>query len=276
MANKRLKDFKKAEYNPRKITDQELSSLDKSIQEFGDLSGVVINERTNTIIAGHQRIKTFDSKKTKIVTEEHKDNLGTTAIGHIKVKNDDGEVFNVPLRMVDWDARREKLANIAANNQGGEFDNQKLGKLLAELEEDQFDIELTGFTDGEYQNLLRKSIDDDQKDKYVRKLSSPTYEVQGKKPSLSQIYDTTKSDELKEEIRAARLPKDVTNFLLSAAERHTEFRFDYAAEYYAHASKKVQRLMEDCAMVIVDHEKAVEHGYLKLTQEIMDMIKNGQ
>lgn len=271
-----IKKFKPAKYNPRKISVQELGALDKSINEFGDMSGVVINKKTDTIVAGHQRLKTMGSKKTKIVTTKHKDDKGTVALGHIEVICEDGTKFNVPLRIVNWDIRREKLANIAANNHGGEFDNQKLGKLLAELNTDKFDIELTGFTDGEYQNLVRKGVDSDKQDKYVRKLSSPIYEVQGKKPSFSQLYDTSKSDELKEEIRAAKLPKDVTCYLLAAAERHTQFRFDHAAEYYAQAPAKVQKLMEDCALVIVDHKKAIEHGYLKLTQEIMDMVKNGQ
>ena len=276
--SKSIGDFNQAKYNPRKITPVQLQALNKSIEEFGDLSGVVINEKTNTIVAGHQRLKTLGNKKTKIVTQKHKDAFGTVAMGHIEVTKEDGSVFNVPLRMVHWDLRKEKLANIAANNHGGEFDNQKLGKLLAELDEKPFDIELTGFSNGAMQNMIRRSIesDDAPKEKYVRKLSSPIYQVTGKKPKLSAVYDRTKTEELREAILAARLPKEINDFLLSAAERHTRFNYAQAAEYYAHADKKVQRLMEDCAMVIIDHKKAIEHGYLKLTNEIMDMVKNGK
>lgn len=270
----KLKGFKPAKYNPRKITPEALRALNKSIEEFGDLSGVVINKRTNTIVAGHQRITTLGSKKTKIVTKPYEDTFGTVEVGHIEVRTENGN-FNVPLRIVNWDLRKEKLANIAANNHGGKFDNQKLSKLLAELDNSKFDIELTGFTDGEFQNLVRKTEEATESDKYVRKLTSPIYQPTGKKPKLRELFDRTKTEELQKTIKAARLPEDVTAYLMAAAERHTKFRYDLAAEYYAHADKKTQRLMEDCAMVIIDHNKAIEHGYLKLTEDIMGMVSDG-
>lgn len=268
-----LSDFKKAKYNPRKITPEALAALNKSIEEFGDLSGVVVNKRTNTLVSGHQRIATLGNKKTKIVTEKREDKFGTVEVGHILVKKEDGKVFQIPLRIVDWDIRREKLANIAANNHGGEFDNQKLGKLLAELDTKKFDIELTGFSENDFHNVIRRTVGSEAAStRYVRKLTSPIYEVKGKKPSLSQVFDTTKTDELKAAIAKANLPKDVTKFLNAAAERHTKFRFDLAAEYYAHADKKTQRLMEDCAMIIIDYDRAVELGYVKLTDDIRGMV----
>ena len=64
---KSLKDAKPAKYNPRKITEDRLEKLKKSIESFGDLSGVVINNRTGSIVAGHQRIKTLGDKKTCVV-----------------------------------------------------------------------------------------------------------------------------------------------------------------------------------------------------------------
>lgn len=271
----KLSSFKKAKYNPRQISADQMKALNKSIEEFGDLSGIVVNTKSNTIIAGHQRITTMQGKKTKVVTKEFKDNFGTVAVGHIEVTSSSGSTFNVPLRLVSWSSRQEKLANIAANNHGGEFDNQKLGKLLAELDNDKFDIELTGFTEGEFQTLIRASTEV-ALDKYTRKLSSPIYKITGKKPTSSQLYDRTKTEELQESIRKAGLSKNVTAYLMAAAERHTKFNFDMAAEFYAHTDKKTQGLMEDCALVIVDHNKAIEHGYLKLTSEIMDMVKNGE
>lgn len=271
---KKLKAFKPAKYNPRTISAEALRALNKSIEQFGDLSGVVINKRTNTIVAGHQRITTLSSKKTKIVSKPYKDTYGTVEVGHIEVKTDQGN-FNVPLRIVDWDLRTEKLANIAANNHGGKFDNQKLGKLLAELDNSKFDIELTGFTDGEFQNLIRKSEGAKENDKYVRKLSSPIYKPTGKKPKVAALFDRTKTEELQKSIQATKLPADIKEYLMSAAERHTKFRYDLAAEFYAHADKKVQALMEDCALVIIDHNKAIEHGYLRLTEEIIGMVNDG-
>jgi hypothetical protein len=270
----KIKDFKQASYNPRKISTSQLQALNKSIEKFGDMSGVVINRRTgNTTVAGHQRLKTLADKKTKIVTEKHKDEFGTVETGHIIATKEDGKTFKVPLRIVDWDSRTEKLANIAANNHGGEFDNQKLGKLLAELDgKTKFDVELTGLTDNKLKALINNATKDEAKTRYVRKLASPIYQVTGKKPKLEQVYDRTRTIELQDAISKARLPKPVYDFLMAAAERHTKFRYDLAAEFYAHADKKVQQLMEDCAMVIVDHKRAIELGYLKVSEEIMDMV----
>lgn len=268
--------FKPADYNPRKISDDQLAALNKSMAEFGDLSGVVINKKTNTIVAGHQRTKTMSDKDTKIVTEKYKDKYGTVEQGYIEV-TEGKQTFKVPLRIVNWDIRKEKLANIAANNLGGEFDNQKLGKLLAELDEGEFDVELTGFSESKTETLIRRSLeDDDAGEKYVKKLASPIYKPTGKVPKLNKIFDTTKTDELCETINAAKIPEDVRDFLIHAAQRHTKINYAYAAEYYAHAPKKVQRLMEDVALVIVDFDKALEHSYLRMTEEIQEIIKDGE
>lgn len=53
----KLSDLKPAEYNPRKISADQLKNLKKSIEEFGDLSGIVFNRRTGNVVGGHQRLK---------------------------------------------------------------------------------------------------------------------------------------------------------------------------------------------------------------------------
>ena len=40
------------------------------------------------------------------------------------------------------------------------------------------------------------------------------------------------------------------------------------ADYYAHSSKEMQMLMEKSALVIIDFEKAIQLGYVKLSEEI--------
>jgi len=52
-----LTDIKSAGYNPRTITDEQLKMLNKSLQTFGDLSGIVYNRRTGNLVGGHQRLK---------------------------------------------------------------------------------------------------------------------------------------------------------------------------------------------------------------------------
>ena len=64
------------------------------------------------------------------------------------------------------------------------------------------------------------------------------------------------------------LPEDEKAFLRYAAQRHTVFNYKYIAEYYAHAEAPTQRLMENSGLVIIDFNRAIELGYVKLSEEI--------
>lgn len=47
--------IKPAEYNPRKISEEQKAKLRESIQELGFVMPVIVNKANNVIIAGHQR-----------------------------------------------------------------------------------------------------------------------------------------------------------------------------------------------------------------------------
>ena len=137
-------EFKAAEYNPRYISDSRLKRLKKSIEAFGDLSGIVFNKKTKRLVSGHQRLKTLDGVKTFVKTQPYTDEHGTVEIGHVMAHTANG-LIKIPLRIVDWSEEKvEKAANIAANSHGGEFDKEKLRKVLTSLETQTFDIELLG------------------------------------------------------------------------------------------------------------------------------------
>lgn len=135
-----------AEYNPRVISARQLKGLNTSYETFGDLSGIVFNRATKTLVSGHQRIKTMKGKKTRIVAEPHTDEFGTVAVGHIEVIGKNKTITKIPYREVKWtDDKAEKAANIAANAHGGDFDTNKLSKLLEEIEpRESFEIEQLG------------------------------------------------------------------------------------------------------------------------------------
>ena len=63
-------------------------------------------------------------------------------------------------------------------------------------------------------------------------------------------------------------------FLKFAAARHIVFRYDKIADYYAHASEDMQKLMEDSALVIVDLEDAIMNGFVETTARIDEIIQN--
>ena len=46
-----------ATYNPRQMPESEMLSLRKSLREFGAVQPIIVNERTNTIVGGHQRVR---------------------------------------------------------------------------------------------------------------------------------------------------------------------------------------------------------------------------
>lgn len=162
----KIEDLKGASYNPRYITAKQLAALKKSIEEFGDLSGVVFNRATGVLVSGHQRIKSIKGKSSKIVKENtKKDRQGTVALGNIEVKEADGTLTRIPYREVEWDNKlQEMAANVAANAAGGEFDQAKLGAIMAKLEKGQFDVELTSidnWTTAKAIGKFKKSKDED-------------------------------------------------------------------------------------------------------------------
>lgn len=124
-----IEKLKPADYNPRKDLkpeDEEYQKIKKSILEFGYVDPVIVNTDM-TVIGGHQRLKVLKD-------------LGYTVI---------------ECNVVDLDKNKEKALNIALNKITGEWDNQKLEDLLAELKEADFDLSTTGFTFDEVDNMLK-------------------------------------------------------------------------------------------------------------------------
>lgn len=103
---------------------------------------------------------------------------------------------------------------------------------------------------------------------YTHKITSPVYEPKNEKPDLSTLTDSGRTDELLAKIEASNVSPDEKEFLRQAAARHTVFDYAKIADYYAHASKEMQELMEDSALVIIDFGKAIEKGYIRLSDEI--------
>jgi hypothetical protein len=148
--------LKPAKYNPRRITDKKLEILEKTLKEYGDLSGIVFNKKTGNLVGGHQRLKVLP-KDSIIISEPFKDNTGTTAKGIIKT-----DIGEFTYREVNWTIEKEKAANIAANKGGGEWDFTGLKEVLFELDSKDFDFELTGFEFEEVEMLLNDSHLDDK------------------------------------------------------------------------------------------------------------------
>jgi hypothetical protein len=152
-----------------------------------------------------------------------------------------------------------------------EWDEEMLSATLEALQfEDEAMLEVAGFTDADIKQLQNGKgetggIDDDT---YTAKIIAPVYEPKGKCPVVADLYDHTKTSQLMADIKAAKLPKEVTEFLMLAAERHTVFHFQNIAEFYCHASTEVQDLMERSGLVIIDFDKAIEYGFVHMTDRL--------
>jgi hypothetical protein len=154
--NNSLDLLKPADYNPRRITPAQKEALRRSYEKFGDLSGVILNRRTGTLVGGHQRISLFRaSTNAKIETKPHKDRTGTVSIGYVVVPRENGGTTRIPYRVVDWDGKTEMAANVAANSAGGEFDEQKLGYVLSTLQKGKFAIEDIPLGSNEWRSSIR-------------------------------------------------------------------------------------------------------------------------
>lgn len=117
----------------------------------------------------------------------------------------------------------------------------------------------------------QKQITDD---KYTSKISLPQYEIKGEKPHIEELVLTTKVGKLISDIKNSSVTEQEKRFLTMAAYRHLVFNYAKIAEYYAHATKEMQSLMEESALVIIDLEDAIMNGYAIASKKIDNLIKN--
>jgi ParB-like chromosome segregation protein Spo0J len=176
----------------------------------------------------------------------------------------------------------EATAYAISDNRSSElatWDDTALADTLRALQSEDFDLSAVGYRDDEVdaliEGLAREAAggvggdrEDDLSGTYSRKIKAPIYEPKGERPAIADLYDHDKTSQLIAEIEAADLPVELTRFLVLAAERHTVFHFRNIAEFYAHADGSIQGLMERSGLVIIDFHKAIEHGFVRMTERI--------
>ena len=110
--------------------------------------------------------------------------------------------------------------------------------------------------------------EDESEKKYSSKIQAPIYEPKNKKPHILELINKEKTHRLIREIDNSNLSIEDKTFLMDAARRHNVFNYEKIADYYANSNKEMQNLMEKSALVIIDFEKAIQLGYVKLCDEI--------
>lgn len=136
--------------NPRKASASELKRLDKTMQRYGEIGCILHNETTGNLGGGNLRTFVLPKDAKIVITEEFDvpDAKGTTAWGYVEAH---GTRFLY--RRVRWDIDTENGAMVAANNSGGSNDYTLLTPLLIDLDHKNVDIEETGFSNTQFEDL---------------------------------------------------------------------------------------------------------------------------
>lgn len=117
-------------------------------------------------------------------------------------------------------------------------------------------------------DLFNYEAEDKGEQRYSKKVTTPVYELKSTRPNLLELVNDSKTKRLIREIENSGVSEDEKKFLIAAATRHNVFHYQKIADYYAHSNKEMQALMEKSALVIIDFDKAIQYGYVKLTDEI--------
>lgn len=109
--------------------------------------------------------------------------------------------------------------------------------------------------------------------KYSKKVEAPQYLPKEQCPALEELCATNKYSELIANINKSTVSEEEKAFLIKAATRHLVFNYAKIADYYAHATPEMQRLMEQSALVIIDFDDAIANGYIKLSSTIKSIVE---
>lgn len=134
-----VSDLKPASYNPRKqlkAGDKEYEKIKNSIQEFGYVEPIIVNYDM-TVIGGHQRLTVLKD-------------LGYTEVQCVEVHIED--------------ENKVKALNVALNKITGAWNEELLAGLLIDLQNVDFNVDLTGFEPPEIEQLMSKVHNKDIKD----------------------------------------------------------------------------------------------------------------
>ena len=228
--------------NPNKHSDKQVALLAKVIRHQGWRAPITISKRSGFIVTGHGR-------------------LAAALLLQVEV---------VPIDEQDFATEADEWAHLVADNRLAELadaDRSMIADLLKDLDAEGVDMDLTGF-DMDALDELMTTEESSKDDIYTNKIVAPIYEPKGERPPIADLIDRSKTDELMKGIKAADLPNEVAEFLRFAAERHTKFHFGNIAEFYCHADKPTQDLMEKSALIIIDFDKAIENGFVHLTEKL--------
>jgi hypothetical protein len=216
----------------------------------------------------------LDKDKTYICDGHHR-------IMAMKELRDEG--YHIPslpcTQVIAKDKKEAARAVLISNSRYAEMSQESLSDFMIEYDlqlDDIINIDIpelnTDFDTDDDDNDFHEtngSIPEDIKKNYSDKISTPIYSPKkDHAPNLHELFSVDKYNELVNEINNKDISEEAKLFLIHAASRHIIFNYENIAEFYCHQNKGVQDLMEKSALIIIDFSKAVENGFVRLTEEL--------
>ena len=221
--------------NPRLIKDDKFKKLCQSLKDFPEmleLRPIVVN-KDMIILGGNMRYK---------------------AAKEIGLKE-------IPVTIADLTEDQQREFLIKDNTSGGEWDWEVLANEWDNEELESWGLDVPSFE-------VDEETEVDSENPYTAKVEAPIYEPKNEKPLFSDLYNKDKFQEIIKDIEDSSIEHEEKEFLKLCATRHLVFNYSKIADFYSHSNKQIQGLMEDSALIIIDFNKAIEKGFVKLTEEI--------
>ena len=171
---RKIRDLKPYKNNAKKHPKEQVNRIAESIKEFGFTQPVLIDKNMEVVV-GHGRI------------------LGAKQAG----------LKEVPTVMLEDLTEEQIKAYRLIDNKLNESDWDEV-LLAQELEglSDVFDMNMFGdWSIGEKEN-------EEQKEKYTRKINAPLYEIRGDKPDTTELYNAGKTKELLQRIKESGVSEE--------------------------------------------------------------------
>ena len=228
-----IEDIKPYNENAKVHKVKQIKQVADSIKRFGFAQPLVV-DKNNELIIGHCRLEA--SKE-----------LGYTEVPVLKMEE-----------LSDKEVKALRLADNKLNE--SEWD---MALVLPELKALDTDLlKLTGFREDLVLNP--------DEERYTKKIVPPVYEPSSQKPLLSELYQNLQETELLEKIKNTPMEQEEAEFLREAVHRLTRFDYKKIADYYVNTENEgLKAIMEDLALVIIDYDKAIELGYIKLSNDLL-------
>lgn len=229
--------------NPRTITEKDFEDLKDSLtRNPGNIKKfplvIAEHKKQYVVISGNQRLRAMKA-------------LGWTELDHV------GEIYP---EGTDPEILQEAV--IIANTHKGEWDFDLLANEWDGGKLEEWGIENTDWDDSE----INLNSGDELREEYSQKLGEVIYEPRETNHKISDIYQRcTDYDKEIEQITN----KPLKEMLKARVAFFDRFDFPKIADYYAYqATPEEQRIFEKLALVLLDKDQLIEHGFSELISDL--------